>query len=244
MEVDPATEQESGKQVTKKAVHKKTEAQKNALEAAYIGRVSGNWWLILVNGYGDTSCTLAWTDNTPCFARAANQYPDERIRASIAKSIGLNESQVNVWFCHRRRKDRSTQEAKEKPRQPSAGEGQANGKKSSEGTPKRGRGGRVSRGGGRGARSGGRGSKMSTPTKVKDKLTPLEALLADDVRPVVRKMQDSYANTDVVVDLCFVAALRTGWNRVGRLGVLLKQGDGGVQGRLRLLGESGHRITN
>mmetsp|Transcript_12079 Transcript_12079/g.44087 ORF Transcript_12079/g.44087 Transcript_12079/m.44087 type:complete len:1245 (+) Transcript_12079:241-3975(+) len=146
MEVDPATEQESGKQVTKKAVHKKTEAQKNALEAAYI----------------------------------ANQYPDERIRASIAKSIGLNESQVNVWFCHRRRKDRSTQEAKEKPRQPSAGEGQANGKKSSEGTPKRGRGGRVSRGGGRGARSGGRGSKMSTPTKVKDKLTPLEALLADD----------------------------------------------------------------
>lgn len=39
---------------------------------------------------------------------AVNSYPSESIRAELSEQLGLSDRQLQMWFCHRRLKDRKT----------------------------------------------------------------------------------------------------------------------------------------
>lgn len=41
---------------------------------------------------------------------AEEQYPSETVRAELSAQIGLSDRQLQVWFCHRRLKDRKVKE--------------------------------------------------------------------------------------------------------------------------------------
>lgn len=59
------------------------------------------------------------------FGNAAEMYPTEATRAELSVRLGLTDRQLQMWFCHRRLKDKkeATGMAAMKPRNPSSAGG-------------------------------------------------------------------------------------------------------------------------
>lgn len=47
---------------------------------------------------------------------AVESYPSEALRAELSAQLGLSDRQLQMWFCHRRLKDRKAPTAKRQPK--------------------------------------------------------------------------------------------------------------------------------
>ena len=50
------------------------------------------------------------------FFGSVEAYPSEALRAELSEKLGLSDRQLQMWFCHRRLKDRKAVPAAKKPR--------------------------------------------------------------------------------------------------------------------------------
>ncbi|KAE7998345.1 hypothetical protein FH972_002900 [Carpinus fangiana] len=53
---------------------------------------------------------------------AEEAYPSEALRAELSMKLGLSDWQLQMWFCHRRLKDRKGPQGKRQPEDSSVGE--------------------------------------------------------------------------------------------------------------------------